>query len=100
MSGVKKVVQVGDSAVAGRRRIRGGTPRPRSMRCRSSGTKGPNAKVSSETIAEQLKAGLDAPQAFVGNQNGDAKAGLAAACEERSKRCTRTRSRTMPAWRR
>src|SRR2546427_1060699 len=34
---------------------------------------GPNAKVSSATIAEMLKAGLDADQAFVANQNGDAK---------------------------
>jgi isoquinoline 1-oxidoreductase beta subunit len=37
---------------------------------------GPNAKVSSATIAEMLKAGLDADQAFVANQNGDAKAAI------------------------
>jgi isoquinoline 1-oxidoreductase beta subunit len=42
---------------------------------------GPNAKVSSASIAEMLKAGLDAPQAFVGNQNGDAKAALAGAAK-------------------
>src|SRR5207342_1325918 len=35
---------------------------------------GPNAKVSSASIAEILKAGLDAEQAFVGNQAGDVKA--------------------------
>jgi isoquinoline 1-oxidoreductase beta subunit len=40
---------------------------------------GPNAKVSSESIAEILKAGLDAEQAFVGNQNGDVKSALAGA---------------------
>src|SRR5450756_1403998 len=40
---------------------------------------GPNSKVSSATIAEVLKAGLDAEQAFVGNPNGDAKAAIASA---------------------
>lgn len=40
---------------------------------------GPNAQVSSASIAAVLKAGLDAPQAFVGNQVGDAPAALAAA---------------------
>ena len=43
---------------------------------------GPNAKVSSATIAETLKAGLDAEQAFVGNQNGDIKAALAGAAKK------------------
>ena len=43
---------------------------------------GDNAKVSSATIAEVLKAGLDADQAFVGNQNGDAKAALASAAKK------------------
>ena len=43
---------------------------------------GPNAKVSSATIAEMLKEGLDAEQAFVGNQNGDAKAALAGAAKK------------------
>ena len=60
----------------------GGTPRPRSKRCRSSGTKAPNAKVSSATIAEMLKAGLDADQAIVGNQGGDVKAALAGAAKK------------------
>jgi len=40
---------------------------------------GENAKVSSESIAKWLKEGLDAEQAFIGNQSGDVKAGLAAA---------------------
>ncbi len=43
---------------------------------------GPNAKVSSATIAEMLKAGLDADQAFVANQNGDVKAAIGARGEE------------------
>src|SRR5438093_8243444 len=43
---------------------------------------GPNAQVSSATIAEMLKAGLDAEQAFVGNQNGDAKAAIAGAVKK------------------
>ena len=43
---------------------------------------GENAKVSSESIAEWLKAGLDAEQAFVGNQNGDTKAAIAAAAKK------------------
>ena len=74
MKGVKKVVQVGDDRASRSSPTPGGRPRPRSMRCRSSGTKAPNAKVSSASIAEWLKAGLDAADAFVGNQNGDAKA--------------------------
>jgi isoquinoline 1-oxidoreductase beta subunit len=43
---------------------------------------GENAKVSSATIAEWLKAGLDADQAFVGNENGDAKAAIAGAAKK------------------
>jgi isoquinoline 1-oxidoreductase beta subunit len=39
-------------------------------------------KVSSASIAEWLKAGLDAEQAFVGNQNGDAKAAIANAAKK------------------
>ncbi|GAU82533.1 molybdopterin cofactor-binding domain-containing protein [Bosea sp. BIWAKO-01] len=40
---------------------------------------GENAKVSSESIAAWLKEGLDAPEAVIGNQVGDAKAAIARA---------------------
>jgi isoquinoline 1-oxidoreductase beta subunit len=40
---------------------------------------GPNAKVSSETIAAQLREGLDADTAYVGSKAGEAKAVLAKA---------------------
>src|SRR4051794_19089397 len=40
-----------------------------------------NEKVSSATIAEFLKEGLNAEQAFVGNKNGDVKAAIAAAAK-------------------
>ena len=42
---------------------------------------GANAKVSSATIADFLKEGLDAEQAFVGNQSGDVKSALAGAAK-------------------
>jgi isoquinoline 1-oxidoreductase beta subunit len=42
---------------------------------------GENARVSSASIAAMLKEGLDAPQAFVGNQYGDARAAIAAAAK-------------------
>ncbi|AXA93510.1 molybdopterin cofactor-binding domain-containing protein [Massilia sp. YMA4] len=76
--GVKKVLQVGDSAVA--------VVADTWWRAKSAldalpieWDKGPNAKVSSADVAATLKAGLDAPDAAVGNQNGDAKAALAGA---------------------
>ncbi len=40
---------------------------------------GEHAKVSSASLAEWLKEGLDAPNAVVGNQNGDVKAAIAGA---------------------
>jgi isoquinoline 1-oxidoreductase beta subunit len=40
---------------------------------------GPNAKLSSLDIAATLKAGLDADDAVIGNQNGDARAAIASA---------------------
>jgi len=43
---------------------------------------GENAKVSSASIAEMLKEGLDADQAFVANQNGDVKAAIAGATKK------------------
>ena len=42
---------------------------------------GPNAKVTSATIAAMLKEGLDARDAYVGNRAGDAKAALAGAAK-------------------
>ncbi|HEY4069172.1 MAG TPA: molybdopterin cofactor-binding domain-containing protein, partial [Burkholderiaceae bacterium] len=76
--GVKKVVPVGDSAVA--------VIADTWWRAKTAldaltieWDEGPNAKVSSATIAAFLKEGLDAPQAIVGNESGDAKAAIAAA---------------------
>ena len=73
MPGVKKVVPVGDSAVA--------VVADTWWQAKTAldalpivWDEGPNAQVSSATIAEMLKDGLDADQAFVRNQNGDAKA--------------------------
>jgi len=81
MPGVKKVVQVGDTAVA----VIGDTW----WQAKSAldalpivWDEGPNVKVSSATIAEALKTGLDAEQAFIGNQNGDAKAAIASAAKK------------------
>ena len=74
MPGVKHVLQVGDSAVA--------VVADTWWQAKTAldalpivWDEGPNAKVSSATIAEMLKAGpRRATQAFVGNQNGDVKA--------------------------
>jgi isoquinoline 1-oxidoreductase subunit beta len=81
MKGVKKVVQVGDSALA--------VVADTWWHAKSAldalpivWDEGENAKVSSATIAEMLKAGLDAEQAFVGNQNGNAKEALAGAAKK------------------
>jgi isoquinoline 1-oxidoreductase beta subunit len=81
MKGVKKVVPVGDSAVA----VVAETwwqAKTALDQLPIEWDHGPNAKVSSETIAAMLKEGLDAPQAFVGNQNGDVKASLAGAVKK------------------
>ena len=78
MKGVKKVMKVGDTAVA----VVADTWWQAKTALDSvsiTWDEGPNAKVSSASIAEALKAGLDAPQGFVGNQSGDVKAGLAGA---------------------
>jgi isoquinoline 1-oxidoreductase beta subunit len=81
MPGVRHVVQVGDSAVA--------VVADTWWQAKTAldalpivWDEGPNAKVSSATIADMLKAGLDADQAFVGNRNGDAKAALAGAARK------------------
>ena len=65
----------------GRRHI-GGTRRPRSTRCRSSGTKAPTPRSRARPSPPCLKDGLDADQAFVGNQDGDVKAALAGAAKK------------------
>jgi isoquinoline 1-oxidoreductase beta subunit len=81
MPGVKKVVQVGDSGVA--------VVADKWWQAKTAvdalpivWDEGESAKVSSATIAEWLKAGLDADQAFVGNENGDAKGAIASAAKK------------------
>ena len=80
MRGVKKVVPVGDSSVAviadsfwNAKTALAALP--------IVWDEGPNSNVSSATIAEMLKEGLDADQAFVGNKAGDAKAAIAGAAK-------------------
>jgi len=81
MKGVKKVVQVGSGGVAV---VADSwwTAKTALDALPIVWDEGENAKVSSATIAEQLKAGLDAEQAFVGNKAGDAKAALAGAAKK------------------
>jgi isoquinoline 1-oxidoreductase beta subunit len=81
MKGVKKVVQVGETGVA----VVADTYWQAKLALDALPVvwdEGANGKVSSQTIAETLKAGLDAEQAFVGNQNGDIKAALAGAAKK------------------
>jgi isoquinoline 1-oxidoreductase subunit beta len=81
MPGVRQVVPVGDSAVA----VVADTwwqAQTALDQLPIVWDEGPNAKVSSATIAEMLKAGLDADQAFVANQNGDVKAAIASAAKK------------------
>ena len=81
MKGVKKVVQVGDTAVA----VIADTwwqAKTALDALPIVWDEGENAKVSSASIADMLKAGLDADQAFVGNQNGDAKTAIAGAAKK------------------
>ncbi len=81
MPGVKKVLQVGDTAVA--------VVADTWWRAKTAldalpvtWDDGPNAKVSSETIMATLKEGLDAKEAFIGNQNGDAAGAIAGAAKK------------------
>ena len=81
MPGVRKVVRVNDSAVA--------VVADTWWQAKTAldalpivWDEGENAKVSSKSIAAWLKEGLDAPEAFVGNSNGDAKATLASAVKK------------------
>ena len=78
MPGVKKVVQVGDNAVAvvadtWWRAHKAVTALPIDWNL------GPHANVHQAGINATLKAGLDAEQAVVGNSNGDVKQALAGA---------------------
>jgi len=80
MPGVKKVVQVGETGLA--------VVADTWWQAKTAldalpivWDEGPNAKVSSATIADFLKTGLDADFVFVGNQNGDIKAAIAAAAK-------------------
>jgi isoquinoline 1-oxidoreductase subunit beta len=81
MPGVKKVVQVGDTGVA--------VIAEKWWQAKTAldalpivWDEGPNAKVSSASIAEFLKAGLDADQAFIGNQNGNIDTALSEAAKK------------------
>src|SRR3979490_1143073 len=82
MKGVKKVVKVDDTAVA--------VVADTWWHAKSAlealpivWDEGDNAKVSSESIAKWLPPGLDPTQpAFIGNQNGDAKAAIASAVKK------------------
>jgi isoquinoline 1-oxidoreductase subunit beta len=82
MKGVKKVVKVGDYAVA----VVADTwwhAKTALEALPIVWDEGPNAKVSSESIAKWLEEGLDpSQQAFVGNENGDVKAALASAAKK------------------
>lgn len=78
MPGVKHVLPVGDSAVA----VVAETwwqAKTALDALPVEWDEGENAKVSSESIAAWLKEGLDAPEAVIGNQNGDVKAAIAGA---------------------
>jgi isoquinoline 1-oxidoreductase beta subunit len=81
MPGVKKVVQVADNAVA----VVADTFWHAKMALEAVtidwDTAG-NEKHNSATIAEFLKAGLDADKAVVGNENGDIKAAIAGAAKK------------------
>jgi isoquinoline 1-oxidoreductase beta subunit len=82
MTGVKKVVQVGDSGVA----VIADTfwhAKTALETLSISWDEGPNAKISSADIAQTLKDGLDAEQAFVGNKaGGDVKQAIAGAAKK------------------
>jgi isoquinoline 1-oxidoreductase beta subunit len=80
MKGVKKAVQVGDSAVA----VIADTwwhAKTALDALPIVWDEGPNAKVTSASIGQWLKEGLDSDTPFVGNQSGDVKAGLAKAAK-------------------
>ena len=81
MRGVKKVVPVGDTGVA----VVADTfwnAKTAVAALPIVWDDGPNANVSSASIADMLKEGLDAPEAFVGNKAGDAAAAIAGAAKK------------------
>ncbi|WP_407113907.1 molybdopterin cofactor-binding domain-containing protein [Bradyrhizobium sp. LMG 9283] len=82
MKGVKKVVKVGDTAVA----VVADTwwhAKTALEALPITWDEGDNAKVSSESIAKWLAEGLDDSQpAYVGNKNGDAKTAIAGAAKK------------------
>jgi isoquinoline 1-oxidoreductase subunit beta len=81
MKGVKKVVQVGDTAVA----VVADTwwqAKTALDALPIDWDPGPNANLSSAAVAETLKAGLDAEQSFVGNKAGDIDSALASAAKK------------------
>ena len=81
MPGVKKVLQVGDTAVA----VVADTwwhAKTALDALPVVWDEGANGKVSSESINAILKAGLDAEKGFVGAQNGDVKAAIASAAKK------------------
>jgi isoquinoline 1-oxidoreductase beta subunit len=80
MRGVKQVVQVDDKAVA----VVADTfwnAKTAVAALPIAWDDGPNVGISSATIADMLKEGLDAPEAFVGNKAGDVKGALAGAAK-------------------
>jgi isoquinoline 1-oxidoreductase subunit beta len=81
MPGVKRVVRVGESAVA----VVADTwwhAKTALDAVNITWDEGENANVSSATIAAMLEEGLDAREAFVGNQKGDVKAAIAGAAKK------------------
>jgi len=81
MKGVKKVVKVGDTAVA----VVADTwwhAKTALDALPIVWDEGENAKVSSASIAQWLAEGLESGPAYVGNQSGDAKAALAGAVKK------------------
>jgi isoquinoline 1-oxidoreductase beta subunit len=81
MKGVKKVVKVGETGVA----VVADTwwqAKTALDALPIEWDNGDLAKVSSASIAEWFKAGLDAPDAYVGNQNGDAKDAISKAAKK------------------
>ena len=81
MKGVRHVLKVGETAVA----VVADTWWQAKVALEAlpvTWTEGPNNKVSSETIANWLKEGLDANEAFIGNEAGNAKEAIAKATKK------------------